>query len=272
MTPAFLRNVLIYVPTFNCQASIVSVLESIPPAIQKQADVLVIDNCSTDDTVKTIRRAQSEGRLSREIQIVQPSSNVGYARSQKLAYSLACRSENVKWVAMLHGDGQYPPALLALFEPWLSSSAGVVYGYRSRLAYPRLEETPFLTLMTIKILSVLESLVTGVWRREWHSGFVMHSTRFLNKVDLKSLTNTPHIDGQLLFVASAVGETAVPIAIYKRYKQLNRFEGAARRQYVIDVLKLMWGFRRNKNEYTRPMTRPCTPEEVADTEFRIIEE
>lgn len=148
---------------------------------------------------------------------------------------------------MLHGDGQYPPGLLERYIPFFDSKNGIIYAYRSRKHFPDKEETPFLSGLTIKTLGILESIVTGYSRLEWHTGFLMHSTRFLKRVNLDALTSTPHIDGHLLFAAGVLGEEVKAIPIYKRYKLLQAFEGAARRRYVFDVLRLMFLFRKEKS-------------------------
>lgn len=272
MRPAdlFTRRLLIYVPAFNCEDTIVTLLQDIPASIRAISDIMVLDNCSTDDTVGQIITAVHEGRLGTDIRVLQTPRNLGYAGSQKVAYALACSCPAVKWIAMLHGDGQYPAVLLKVFEPYLDSDAGIVYGFRSKVRYPRLEETPWLTWAMIRLLSICESVLTGVRRREWHSGFVMHSTRFLRSVDLLSLTSTPHIDGNLLFAAAMVAEHAVPVPIYKLYKRLTAFEGAARRQYVFDVLKLMVTFRKLGQNFIRGTKPFPTPEEVAQGPLRVL--
>jgi hypothetical protein len=127
------------------------------------------------------------------------------------------------------------------------------------------------TWMAIRTLSALESVITGVARREWHSGLVMHSTRFLRKLDLAALTGTPHIDGHLLFAADVAGESALGVPIYKLYKELSAFEGAARRRYVFDVLKLMFSFQRTRHNLLRGQRDTRHPEELAGCPIRVFE-
>ena len=245
---SFIKKLLIYIPAHNCADTIVGVIRGIPPEVSSIADIIVVDNSSSDGTQARLEEAREANLLPLGLTVMRTSSNLGYAGSQKLAYKLAVSSPSVEWVIMLHGDGQYPSGLTALFLPFLESPVSVCYGYRSKLKF-REEETPWLTWLTIKVLSLLESCVTGVFRKEWHTGFVMYRTSFLRKVALDKLTQTPHIDGNLLFVSGAMGLKTAAVPIYKRYKELTPFEGAARREYVLDVLRLMFEFRRNKREY-----------------------
>ena len=57
--------------------------------------------------------------------------------------------------------------------------------------------------------------------------------------------------GDLLFVSGVLGVPVKGVPIYKRYKELTPFEGAARRKYVFDVMRLMFEFRRNPAKYRR---------------------
>lgn len=268
--PSFSRRLLIYVPAYECRDTIVGVLSSIPEAVSAIADILVVDNCSSDGTGNVVAEARRSGRIRSDITVIKPSRNVGYAGSQKLAYSLACQSPAVEWVAMLHGDGQYPPELLAKLATRLDSKAGIVYGHRSKLWYPFREETPVSTWFIIRCLSILESMLTGAMRLEWHSGFVMHATRFLRRVNLDALTSTPHIDGHLLYAAHALRERVETLPIYKLYKSLSPFEGAARRQYVLDVLKLMVSMPKQRHELTAAGPESHDPNHHAGGHFSVV--
>ncbi len=240
---SFSREILIYLPTYNCAGVIVSVLNEIPKHFWDEADLLVIDNCSSDGTAEAVVEAVANGDVPANVQVVQPPSNVDYAGSQKLAYKLALQSPAVKWVIMLHGDGQYAPALLEEIKPHIGGKHGVVQGYRCKKTFPDTEETPGPTYAVIKILGEIESRLLGFPFYEWHSGFVMYATDFLRQVDLDRLTPTRHIDGHLLFAAEALGTSVLPVPIWKRYHDYPGFFGWERLGYVVSVVRLMALFR-----------------------------
>ena len=239
------KRFLVYIPTYNCAATIPNVLEKIPHAIWEYADILVVDNKSSDGTADKVREIDASNTLPGIVQIVQPEQNLGYAGSQKLAYETARKSMQTQWVIMLHGDGQYPPELLPKFLEQAAETpeAASIYGFRSKKHYPYDEETPWLTYSMIKALGCFESLVTGVRRKEWHSGYVMYATEFLRKVDLSKLTKTMHIDGHLQFATSRIGMPSVPLPIFKRYRELEAFAGISRIKYVFQVLYMCFRFR-----------------------------
>lgn len=238
------KKLVIYIPAYNCKNVVGSVLRRLPQI--PNATAVVLDNASTDGTSEAVRLEIETGTLPLPTLVIRSEENLGYAGSQKAAYTLLRDLPSVEWVLMVHGDGQYEPALVSRMLPVMQSDADLAYGVRSKRE-PN-EETPWKTYLVIKILSLIESLITGHFRKEWHSGFVMYRTRFLKRVNLRALTSTPHIDGNLLFVAGLIKAKIQPVTIYKRYKELTAFEGAERRKYVMNVFKLMWSFRKMRPE------------------------
>ena len=224
------RQLLIYIPAFNCADYIVGGLDEIPEILWGIADILVIDNCSTDRTVEQLQQARAEKRWPGRIHLVQPKSNLGYSGSQKLAYRIALDSPNIQNVIMLHGDGQYPPELLNKFVPFVGSEYGLVYGFRDKSSYPEKEETPLLTYWTIKFLGSIES-------------FVMYSREFLSNINFSVLTDTYHIDGHIQFIAGELKEKIIAVPIWKRYKNYEQLKGLNRLTYIFHVLGLMVKFR-----------------------------
>lgn len=224
-------------------------------------ECLVIDNQSSDGTSDAVLAEIRSGGPGFPVHVIRPRANLGYAGSQKLAYALACASPAVRNVIMLHGDGQYPPELLRLYEPYLETDFAIVSGYRSKKAFPQQEETPWGTYAVIKTLNLIESLVTLQWRREWHSGFVMYSTDFLRKVPLRRLSTSCHINGEMLMLAGVRKSRTASVPIYKRYKGHEAFAGAARFRYVLRVFGLMWKYR--LGHHRRLLRGPIEPVEDA---------
>lgn len=240
----FEKPLLVYVPCYNCEAHVAGTIAGIPAAFHERIECLVVDNRSEDRTAEIVRELIERRRHPFRITLISPATNLGYAGSQKLAYSLALRSSAVERVIMLHGDGQYPPEGLAQLLPYAAGEEAIVNGYRDRKAFPDREETPLLTYATIKAMSWLENAVTGLHQKEWHTGFVMYRTAFLRRLPFPELSPTPHIDGEFLMCAGALQERTAAVPIYKRYKQHEAFGGIARIRHVLDSLRLMLRYRR----------------------------
>ena len=259
-------KLMIYIPAFNCAEYIVDVIDEIPRTIWNISDIVVVDNCSTDDTVKNIQKARLEQRWPKKIHLIQPEANLGYAGSQKLIYSILLQASSTEHVIMLHGDGQYPPELLEKLTPYLDSDYGLIYGFRDKSTFSETEETPLVTYLIIKTLSALESLVTRYRRKEWHTGFVMYSKKFLRKINFDEVTDTYHIDGHLQFISGELGVKIKAVPIWKRYKGYEQLKGLNRFTYIAHVLRLMLQFRiKGFSKSTKACKYPYRP-------FSIIED
>jgi glycosyltransferase involved in cell wall biosynthesis len=234
------RKILLYIPIYNCKKTIILVLNSIPKSTLEISTILIVDNGSTDDSVNVVKEWINSLNISFiNAILIQTTSNLGYAGSQKLAYSIANLSESVDWVIMLHGDAQYDASLTKDLIGHINSEANAIYGYRTKTKYWRKDETPPLTWASIKFLNIIESLITGIKLKEWHTGFIMYSNKFLKQLNYDVLTDTPHLDGQILSISQTSPGGAIGIPIYKRYENLEQFSGLARVRYITSVFKLM---------------------------------
>lgn len=232
-------KLLLYIPTYNCEKFVTTLLDSIPKDLLSQLQFLVVDNQSQDQTVNKIKQWFKSSGARGELLI--PKNNLGYAGSQKIAYNYFLQHTRLSHILMLHGDNQYNPAFIPLFSKYRNYD--VVSGMRSKRKYFKQDETPWITYFIIKTLSLIESLLLNTPLFEWHSGYVMYSRDFLKKINWQNITTVPHIDGHLLFVAHSLKMKIKTIKIYKRYKNLVVFEGLSRLKYVVNVFKLMIRFR-----------------------------
>jgi glycosyltransferase involved in cell wall biosynthesis len=239
----FNKSILLFIPCRNCETSIVEVISNIPQELRGQIECLIIDNQSTDSTSELVFKEINNENHPFKINLIKTKNDIGYAGSQKLAYLLATQSPNVKYVIMLHGDGQYDPSLLKDFVPLINNKYAIVNGFRDKRTYPHREETPFITYYIIKILSWFESLITGHTHKEWHSGFVMYDSDFLRKIPLQFLSDIPHIDAEFLICAGILNENTKSIPIYKNYDGYEAFCGLPRIRHVLNVFKIMFKFR-----------------------------
>jgi glycosyltransferase involved in cell wall biosynthesis len=227
-----LSDVVIYIPTYNCANFITNLIDNIPVMLHSYIECLIIDNCSTDGTVDRIKCLINSKQYCFKISAFFLSNNIGYAGSQKLAYKMLVDLNSGQKVIMLHGDGQYHPELLLKLIPYFYKDFAIVYGFRSKSLYKVKEETPIITYAVIKTLNYVENFITGLNILEWHSGFVMYSINYLSKLPIKELTNSRHIDGELILCAGIMEEAIEALPIYKKYHDHKKFSGFGIYKYV----------------------------------------
>lgn len=138
----------IFVPAYNVAATLAGVLGRIPPAVMERAQVLVIDDGSKDDTRGVFEtfvageagiagsdcagsslaedraannRAAPSLACADHLQYMRFERNLGYGAVVKRGISEGLRS-GAKYIACLHGDGQYPAEQLGEFFAHLETA------------------------------------------------------------------------------------------------------------------------------------------------------
>ena len=235
MTPDY----FIFVPAYNVSQTLAGVLGRIPPAVLERAEVLVIDDGSKDDT-----RGAYENFIAGEacavfgkacaahLQYMRFEFNRGYGAVVKTGISEGLRS-GAKYIACLHGDGQYPAEQLGEFfaylesarnQPEVSSPASVqseialVQGSRRLVrGAARAGNMPLYKRLGGAFLTALENVTFRQKLTDRHSGFIVYNAEFLKTLDLKKLSPSFDIDLEIISIADARGYRLAELPIPTRY-------------------------------------------------------
>ena len=120
-------SLLIFIVAYNAEKTISWVLKRIPVSIKNEflVEVLIIDDQSSDNTSQVSQSFSSTKEFKFPIKILYNPINQGYGGNQKLGYNYAIKN-NFDFVALVHGDGQYPPEELPkLMEPFIKHNVDV---------------------------------------------------------------------------------------------------------------------------------------------------
>ena len=104
----------IFIPAYNVEKTLTRTLESIRPAVWKRSRVLVIDDGSTDGTQKVFEEFRERTHEKNILRYIRFEKNQGYGAVVKKGIAEGIAS-GAKFVACLHGDGQYPGDRLGEF-------------------------------------------------------------------------------------------------------------------------------------------------------------
>lgn len=101
------------IPVFNVERTIGKVIDSIAHSLDEDiAEVLLIDNCSSDATLEIVhQRLAAHPALAELVTIIQHEENYGYGCSIKGGFDHFSRRD-VSHVMVIHGDHQVDPAWL----------------------------------------------------------------------------------------------------------------------------------------------------------------
>ena len=116
------KKILIFIPTRNTAGTIEKTFNLIPEHIRKEAEFIVVDNASTDNSVEV---AEKLG-----LKVIRHDRDRGYGGSNKTAFDYA-KSIDVEIFVILHSDCQYDPSIMdSVLDPMLRGEADAVFGSR----------------------------------------------------------------------------------------------------------------------------------------------
>ena len=252
----FQTNNIIYIPTYNHSNKIFKLLNGLKK-VNFDFDVLIIDDSSVDNTIQEIKKFKKTTKHNFNINLLKTKKNYGYAISVKIAFSIFINLSKCKNIIILHGDGQYEPILINKFKEFLISNCAIVQGYRSKKIFPQLDQTPVLAYITIKILNYYENFICGTHFKEWHSGFALYKREFISKLAIDNLTNTMHIDGNILYIAKLLSKKVCSVQIYKKYSKSGNYNYFKMLKYIISVIFFPFIFINKNKKYYLQQESKC---------------
>jgi glycosyltransferase involved in cell wall biosynthesis len=224
------RSVFLIMPAYNVERQIAATVAKIPHGVCKK--LIIVNDGSRDGTLAVAKKIKSRDF---KIQIINHPRNLGYAMAQKHGYAAALK-QGADAMVLLHGDGQYDPALIPLLlKPLLAGQADVVQGSRM-LGDPLKGGMPLYKFLGNKFLTLFENTLLGLDISEFHSGFIVYSRKALTRIPFEQMENCFHFDGEMIITAHEKGLKVKEVAIPTRYagetSNLNAFT------YGLRVIKI----------------------------------
>ena len=122
-------NLSVVIPVFNEAQSISTLIAEIVDALNKiDYEIVVVDDCSTDETVDVLNKMQLN---KKRLRIIRHKKNYG----QSFAVRSGVKCAKSTWIATLDGDGQNDPSdIPRLFDALIEKSGKnkniLIAGYR----------------------------------------------------------------------------------------------------------------------------------------------
>ncbi len=214
------QKVLVVVLCYNAARHIAEVLDRIPanPSADSRyaIEVRIIDDASSDETATVARIYASHEH--KPYPVVTHRENRGYGGSQKQAMDMATQ-EGFAALALLHGDGQYPPEMLdALVAPLLTGEADAVFGTRMQPPAAALEGgMPRYKFYGNRALTWMQNRMLGTRLTEFHCGFRAYATAALSGLDYHANSDDFDFDTQIILQLLGKEKRILEIPIPTRY-------------------------------------------------------
>ncbi len=210
-------KILIFIVAYNAEKTIKNVLMRIPSDLldEYDAEVLIIDDKSYDDTVSNCFNVINDGHIKFKTHVLVNPENQGYGGNQKIGYQFAIERD-FDCVALLHGDGQYDPECLRdLIVPVLNGEADAIFGSRMLTPFGAIKGgMPLYKYVGNKILTFFQNFMLKTSLSEFHSGYRVYSVKTLKQIPFYLNTPDFHFDTeiiiQLLFSGFRIVERPIP--------------------------------------------------------------
>jgi glycosyltransferase involved in cell wall biosynthesis len=209
-------RVIVVMPAYNAANTLTRIYEDIPKDVVDE--VIVVDDCSTDDTAEIARRLP--------VTFIRHERNTGYGGNQKTCYRTALE-HGARYVVMLHADYQYDGRMIGPAVHILKLGiCDVLLGNRIRTRHEALEGgMPPIKYLANRGLTLIENLLSGQNLGEWHSGFRAYSRRVLETIPFAENSNSFVFDSQFLVQAVhfgfRMGDVPVPVRYFDEASSIS---------------------------------------------------
>jgi len=172
------QEIGVVVPAFNESKLIGRVIETMPDYVDK---ILIIDDCSGDDTVEIARSYQTA--QGDRLQIVEHEKNQGVGGAIATGYKLF-RDQGMQVTVVMAGDAQMnPDDLPALLDPIVDGEADYTKGNRL-FTGDAWNKIPKVRYMGNSAMSLLTKIVSGYWNiADSQSGYTAINLKALKIID-----------------------------------------------------------------------------------------
>ena len=191
------KEILISVFCYNVGEFIFDVLEKIYSSNYQDTQVILINDCSNDNTISEIHRFIGKHK-SKNLEIINNEKNMGYGYNYKLSFNFAIKN-NYKKIIFIHGDGQYPPEQIAQMSVFLDTNS-LVFGSRFLNVMSVRENMPMTRLFANRSLTIFINLLFKKKFTEYFSGFRGYKVSEIKQVQFEDLSNNWIFEQQLQFI------------------------------------------------------------------------
>lgn len=214
------KKVIVVMPAYNAAKTIEETYKDIPKGVADE--VLVVDDASTDNTVK---RAKKLG-----LEVIRHSKNKGYGANQKTCYKEALKRK-ADVIVMIHPDYQYDSTLTEdLIKPILNDRFDIMFGSRIRTRKEALKGgMPWIKYLINRVVTLIENIILGVNFTEHMSGFRAYSSNVIRTLPIEQFSDGFVFDQQLMISALAYGfsvsEYPVPVRYFSKSSSIGYKHG-----------------------------------------------
>ena len=194
----------VLIPCYNVEKTIYDALNSFSNRTWDEIDLmLLIDNCSTDSTIKLIKKfINTNPSKIKKIKIIENSINLGLGGTQKKGYDYWLKNKFTHSM-VIHSDLQCnPEKIVSNFLSKYRKKEKLDIIFASRFHKDSiLKGYSFLRIIVNRFFNFLTYILTSVKNSDSGCGIVFYNNKVLEEVDYNKLTNGPQFNPQINVLA-----------------------------------------------------------------------
>ena len=208
-----LNSLSVFFPAFNDAQSIPILIKDvfkILPRMADQYEVIVVNDGSTDNTAKVLKRLS---HTYSKLKIITHNYNQGYGGALKSGF----RAAQFDYVFYTDGDGQYDPKELPALVEKMNEGIDLVNGYKIK------RHDPWIRIIIGELYSLWVRLLLGIRLADVDCDFRLFNKKILEKINLQS--NSGAICAEMLLQVQKNNGiiTSVPVHHYPRIYGSSQF-------------------------------------------------
>ncbi len=210
------RKVVVVLPAYNAERTLDKTYSEIPFDVVD--DVILVDDFSSDDTVKVAKRLGIT-------QIIVHEKNTGYGGNQKTCYRRAL-DLNADIVVMLHPDYQYTPHLIHAMASIIGNGLyPVVFGSRILGKGALSGGMPRYKYIANRLLTLMQNMLMNQKLSEYHTGFRAYGREVLDAIPFEQNSDDFVFDNELVaqifYYGFNIAEVTCPTKYFKEASTIN---------------------------------------------------
>ena len=235
------NNILVLIPAFNEEQNIAAVVSSVVSR-SLGADILVVDDGSSDSTARLAREAGAV--------VVSLPFNMGYGLALKTGFKFAV-AHGYEFVIHLDADGQHDPrSISALLKEIRKGEVDIVIGSRF-LGTPRHSHTVARTL-GIRLFRTITNIITRGHITDPTSGFQGLNRRAMEFYACYYPVDYPDADVIISSCFAGMRISEVPIDVHPRAAGKSMHSGIGPLYYIFKMFLSIFVVLLNKGSVTLP--------------------
>ncbi len=190
------KKILIFIVSYQSSFRLISIINKLKK-INLRKDIykiLIRDDCSTDDTIKYIKKIKS----SKKVKIILNKKNLGYGANIKKCLGYAIKKK-FDYAIMIHGDDQYDARYIpSIVKNLKENTIDIVTGSRMIKKKDALKGgMPLYKFIGNIVLTKIFNLFLNTSFTDCHTGLWGYKIKIFNKINLNKIDDAFNFDNNI---------------------------------------------------------------------------